>query len=131
MKAIFNASLLLPPIDTVSIPRSLVSNTPTRRLTASGIIMRNAFATALVGVALAVATGIVEAKGCITGAAVGGVAGHVAGHHGLVGAAAGCAINHHRNKVKDEKAASASTQPAQTAAEPSPTALQPTSAPRK
>jgi hypothetical protein len=31
------------------------------------------------------------AKGCIKGAVVGGVA----GHHGLLGAAAGCAIGHH------------------------------------
>ncbi|MGA9894000.1 MAG: hypothetical protein WBQ55_16995 [Xanthobacteraceae bacterium] len=36
-----------------------------------------------------------EAKGCLKGAVVGGVAGHVAGHHGLLGAAAGCAIGHH------------------------------------
>jgi hypothetical protein len=35
------------------------------------------------------------AKGCIKGAVVGGVAGHFAGHHGLLGAAAGCAIGHH------------------------------------
>jgi hypothetical protein len=35
------------------------------------------------------------AKGCIKGAVVGGVAGHVAGHHGVLGAAAGCAIGHH------------------------------------
>ena len=45
-----------------------------------------------------------SAKGCLKGAAVGGVAGHVAGHHGLVGAAAGCAIEHHREKVKDKAA---------------------------
>lgn len=36
-----------------------------------------------------------NAKGCIKGAAVGGVAGHFAGHHGVLGAAAGCAIGHH------------------------------------
>ena len=36
-----------------------------------------------------------DAKGCIKGAVVGGVAGHFAGHHGLLGAAAGCAIGHH------------------------------------
>jgi hypothetical protein len=35
-----------------------------------------------------------EAKGCIKGAIVGGVAGHMAGH-GELGAAAGCAIEHH------------------------------------
>jgi hypothetical protein len=36
-----------------------------------------------------------EAKGCIKGAVVGGAAGHFAGHHGLLGAAAGCAIGRH------------------------------------
>ena len=30
----------------------------------------------------------------------GGVAGHVAGHHGLLGAAAGCAVGHHMSKKK-------------------------------
>lgn len=53
-----------------------------------------------------------QAKGCLKGAAVGGVAGHVAGGHGVIGAAAGCAIEHHREKVaakKSAKAAVAST----------------------
>ena len=36
-----------------------------------------------------------QAAGCVKGAAVGGVAGHVAGHHGVLGAAAGCAVGHH------------------------------------
>ena len=40
-------------------------------------------------------TGAAEAKGCIKGAIVGGIAGKMAGH-GKVGAAAGCAIGHHR-----------------------------------
>ena len=44
----------------------------------------------------AVLTTQAEAKGCIKGALVGGVAGHFAGHHGFVGAAAGCAVGHHR-----------------------------------
>jgi hypothetical protein len=44
------------------------------------------------------------AKGCLKGAAVGGVAGHVAGHHAVIGAAAGCVIEHHREKVKDKAA---------------------------
>ena len=69
---------------------------------------------AVASAALLSASGLASAKGCVSGAAVGGVAGHVAGHHGLVGAAAGCAINHHRNKVKDEKAAAAN-QPQTTA----------------
>ena len=46
-----------------------------------------------------------NAKGCLKGAAVGGVAGHVAGHHAVIGAAAGCAIEHHREKVRDRDAA--------------------------
>ena len=33
--------------------------------------------------------------GCVSGAVVGGVAGHMVGHGG-VGAAAGCAVGHHR-----------------------------------
>lgn len=44
-----------------------------------------------------------EAKGCIKGAVVGGVGGHVAGHHGVLGAAAGCAIGHHMAKKKDKE----------------------------
>ena len=50
------------------------------------------FATVLVALA-AVTTA--DAKGCLKGAAVGGVAGHYSGHHGLLGAAAGCAIGRH------------------------------------
>ncbi len=46
-------------------------------------------------VALASVTGTASAKGCLKGAAIGGIGGHVAGHHGLIGAAAGCAIGHH------------------------------------
>lgn len=61
-----------------------------------------------------------NAKGCLKGAAVGGVAGHVAGHHGLVGAAAGCAIEHHREKVRDRNAAQPSV-PAQNEGIPQPT----------
>lgn len=48
-----------------------------------------------------------NAGGCLKGAAVGGVAGHVACHHAVIGAAAGCAIEHHREKVADRKAAQA------------------------
>jgi hypothetical protein len=43
-----------------------------------------------------------DAKGCIKGAIVGGVAGHVAGHHGVLGAAAGCAIGHHEASKSDK-----------------------------
>ena len=38
---------------------------------------------------------LANAKGCLKGAAVGGVGRHVAGHHGLIGAAAGCAVGRH------------------------------------
>ncbi len=55
-------------------------------------------------------SGAASAKGCVSGAAVGGVAGHVAGHHAVLGAVAGCAINHHRNTVKDREAAAAARQ---------------------
>jgi hypothetical protein len=65
---------------------------------------------------LASATGVADAKGCVSGAAVGGVAGHVAGRHAVLGAAAGCAINHHRNKVKDAKAAATTSQQQSSAA---------------
>ncbi len=50
--------------------------------------------------------------GCVTGAAVGGVAGHVAGHHGVLGAAAGCAVGHHEAvKKQREQAAQAQNPP--------------------
>ena len=48
---------------------------------------------------------VATAKGCLKGAAVGGVAGHVAGHHGLIGAAAGCAVGRHQANAKDKAAA--------------------------
>lgn len=40
--------------------------------------------------------------GCLTGAVVGGVAGHMV-HHGLLGAAAGCAVGHHHAKVAQQR----------------------------
>ena len=46
-----------------------------------------------------------HAEGCLKGAAVGAVAGHVAGHHAVLGAAAGCAIEHHREKKAAKKKA--------------------------
>lgn len=57
--------------------------------------------------------GDARAAGCASGAAIGGVAGHVAGHHGLLGAAAGCAIGHHEGNKQRRAAASASVQPTQ------------------
>lgn len=54
-----------------------------------------------------------QAAGCVSGAAVGGVAGHVAGHHGVLGAAAGCAVGHHENvkNQRDQAAAQRNTAP--------------------
>ena len=60
-------------------------------------------------VPLLLTVGSAQAAGCIKGAAVGGVAGHVAGKHGLMGAAAGCAIGHHK-AAKAEKAQKAAAQ---------------------
>ena len=60
---------------------------------------------ALIGCASALivlaATSAADAKGCLKGAAVGGVAGHYSGHHGLLGAAAGCAIGRHEANKRD------------------------------
>lgn len=46
-----------------------------------------------------------NAKGCLKGAAAGGIAGHFVHHHGLLGAAAGCAIGHAHAKHKGEQVA--------------------------
>lgn len=55
-----------------------------------------------------------SAKGCLKGAAVGGVGGHFVGHHGLIGAAAGCAIGRHRaNKADKDAQRSAAVAPRQ------------------
>jgi len=66
------------------------------------------FATVLVALA-AVTTA--DAKGCLKGAAVGGVAGHYAGHHGLLGAAAGCAIGRHEANKRDRMQREQGVQP--------------------
>ena len=55
----------------------------------------------VVVLAMAFASGAASAKGCVAGAAVGGVGGHLAGHHGLIGAAAGCAVGRHEANKKD------------------------------
>ena len=72
----------------------------------------------LAAAALSVATfsGGAAAAGCLSGAAVGGVAGHVAGHHALLGAAAGCAINHHRMSARNKAVNTAPVPPAAPAA---------------
>ena len=63
----------------------------------------------MIGISLCMALAAIStganAKGCLKGAAAGGVAGHFVGHHGLLGAAAGCAIGHHRANKKDQEQA--------------------------
>lgn len=67
--------------------------------------MRKSIVSLAVAASLALLSGTATAKGCLKGAAVGGVVGHVAGRHAVVGAAAGCVIEHHREKVRDRAAA--------------------------
>ena len=57
---------------------------------------------------LIIFAGGAEAKGCIKGAIVGGIAGKMAGY-GKLGAAAGCAVGHHR-AAKRAKAGTAQPQ---------------------
>jgi len=59
-----------------------------------------------------------EAKGCLKGAVVGGVAGHFVKNHGVIGAAAGCAIGTHQANKKEAQAAAANSQVANTQAQP-------------
>ena len=61
--------------------------------------------------------GAASAKGCLKGAAVGGVGGHLLGGHGVAGAAAGCAVGHHRanKRTADASAARVNTAPAASA----------------
>ncbi len=70
--------------------------------------MKALIATLALG-AMAISASPAQAVGCLSGAAVGGVAGHVAGHHGLLGAAAGCAIGHHQAVRNRRDAAARST----------------------
>jgi len=66
--------------------------------------MNKTFGCAAIAIALVAITAPAEAKGCIKGALVGGAAGHFAGHHGVLGAAAGCAIGHHEaNKPQETR----------------------------
>jgi hypothetical protein len=67
--------------------------------------MRKCIVALVLAAPLALLSGVGTAKGCLKGAAVGGVVGHVAGRHAVVGAAAGCVIEHHREKVRDKAAA--------------------------
>ena len=70
--------------------------------------MKTILATAaLVAVASFAVPREAAAIGCLSGAAMGGVAGHYAGHHGILGAAAGCAVGHHAAVVQRRRAAAA------------------------
>ena len=62
--------------------------------------------------AIAAAPQLASAKGCLKGAVVGGVGGHVAGGHGVLGAAAGCAVGRHMANKKEKQAAQAQPVPA-------------------
>lgn len=48
-----------------------------------------------------------HAIGCASGAVLGGIGGHLAGHHGLLGAAAGCAVGHHQAVKQNREQAAA------------------------
>ena len=50
-----------------------------------------------------------HAIGCASGAVVGGIGGHFAGRHGLLGAAAGCAIGHHEAVKRERERAASQT----------------------
>lgn len=73
--------------------------------------MNTRFCTIAALLVLAAAPQLASAKGCLKGAAVGGVGGHVAGGHGVLGAAAGCAVGRHMANKKDKQQA-AQVQPA-------------------
>ena len=68
------------------------------------VILAIALASSLMAISQAA-----EAKGCLKGAAVGGVGGHLAGGHGLLGAAAGCAVGRHMANKKDKQEAAGKT----------------------
>jgi len=79
--------------------------------------MNTRFFTLALFLAIAAAPHLASAKGCLKGAAVGGVGGHVAGGHGVLGAAAGCAVGRHMANKKDkQQAARAQPAPAKTPA---------------
>lgn len=82
--------------------------------------MNKLLAASLLGAPLFLLPAVGSAKGCLKGAAVGGVAGHVAGHHAVAGAAAGCIIQHHREKVRDRAAAQSQQTPVPPPQRPAP-----------
>ena len=74
--------------------------------------MKTRLCTIAMLLAIAAAPQLASAKGCLKGAAVGGVGGHVAGGHGVLGAAAGCAVGRHMANKKDKQQAAAQPAPA-------------------
>ena len=65
---------------------------------------------ALILIGLLAATALpapAHAIGCVSGAVLGGVGGHYAGRHGLLGAAAGCALGHHQAVKQNRERAEA------------------------
>jgi hypothetical protein len=64
--------------------------------------MKKILSCAVLAIVMGVSSHPANAKGCIKGAVVGGAAGHVAGHHGLLGAAAGCAIGRHEANKREK-----------------------------
>jgi hypothetical protein len=67
-----------------------------------GTNMRHITASLVIAACVGIMPMVGSAKGCLKGATVGGVVGHVAGHHAVLGAAAGCVIEHHREKTKEK-----------------------------
>ena len=72
-------------------------------LTNEAIIMITRLCILTLLAAMAASPQLASAKGCVKGAAVGGVGGHVAGGHGVLGAAAGCAVGRHMANKKDKQ----------------------------
>ena len=73
--------------------------------------MKTRILTAALLMSLASMSQLANAAGCLKGAAVGGVGGHFAGHHGLLGAAAGCAIGRHQANKHARANAARTNQP--------------------
>ena len=67
--------------------------------------MKKYFLAVPVALVLAAVPVASEAKGCLKGAVVGGVAGHFVKNHGVIGAAAGCAIGTHQANKREAAAA--------------------------
>lgn len=65
--------------------------------------MKTILACACMSLALLMSVSPASARGCIKGALVGGTAGHFAGHHGVLGAAAGCAIGRHQANKRERE----------------------------